>query len=47
MKILTVSFFDDNFGDMLIRICFDRLVRTALPNLLQLKHVQFVLAMLI
>ncbi len=33
MKILTVSFFDDNFGDMLIRICFDRLVRTALKNL--------------
>ena len=33
MKILTISFFDDNFGDMLIRICFDRLVRVALKNL--------------
>lgn len=33
MKILTVSFFDDNFGDMLIRICFDRLVKTSMRNL--------------
>ncbi len=33
MKILTVSFFDDNFGDMLIRICFDRLLTVALKNL--------------
>lgn len=33
MKILTVSFFDDNFGDMLIRICFDRLLKVALKNL--------------
>lgn len=33
MKILTISFFDDNFGDMLIRICFDRLLNVALKNL--------------
>lgn len=33
MKILTISFFDDNFGDMLIRICFDRLMTVALKNL--------------
>lgn len=33
MKILTISFFDDNFGDMLIRICFDRLLTVALKNL--------------
>lgn len=33
MKILTISFFDDNFGDMLIRICFDRLVKVAMRNL--------------
>ncbi|MBR1533519.1 MAG: polysaccharide pyruvyl transferase family protein [Ruminococcus sp.] len=33
MKILTISFFDDNFGDMLIRICFDRLLTVAMKNL--------------
>lgn len=33
MKILIVSFFDDNFGDMLIRICFEKLLKTALKNL--------------
>jgi len=33
MKILIVSFFDDNFGDMLIRICFENLLRCALENL--------------
>ena len=33
MKILTISFFDDNFGDMLIRICFDRLLNVAMKNL--------------
>ena len=33
MKILTISFFDDNFGDMLIRICSDRLITVALKNL--------------
>ena len=33
MKILVISFFDDNFGDMLIRVCFDRLTRCALKNL--------------
>ena len=33
MKILTVSFFDDNFGDMLIRICFDRLLKVVMKNL--------------
>ena len=33
MRILIVSFFDDNFGDMLIRQCFERLLRTALKNL--------------
>ena len=33
MKILTISFFDDNFGDMLVRICFDRLLRVVMKNL--------------
>lgn len=33
MRILTVSFFDDNYGDMLIRICFDRLLKVAMKNL--------------
>lgn len=33
MKILTVSFFDDNFGDMLVRVCFDRLLIVAMKNL--------------
>ena len=33
VNILIVSFFDDNFGDMLIRICFERLLETALKNL--------------
>ena len=32
MKILVVGFFDDNFGDMLIRICFEQLLKTALHN---------------
>ena len=33
MKILMVSCVDDNFGDNLIRICFEKLLRTALKNL--------------
>ena len=33
MNILIVSLFDDNFGDMLIRICFERILRTVLKNL--------------
>ncbi|MBQ9901469.1 MAG: polysaccharide pyruvyl transferase family protein [Clostridia bacterium] len=33
MKILVVSCIDDNFGDNLIRICFEKLLRTALKNL--------------
>lgn len=33
MKFLIVSFFDDNFGDMLIRICFEKLLKTVLKNL--------------
>ena len=33
MRILTVAFFDDNFGDMLIRTCFLQLTRVALKNL--------------
>ncbi len=33
MKILVVGFFDDNYGDMLIRICFEQLLKTALHNL--------------
>ena len=33
MKILIVSCVDDNFGDNLIRICFEKLLRAALINL--------------
>ena len=33
MKILIVSIFDDNFGDMLIRQCFEALLRSALCEL--------------
>ena len=33
MKILMVSCVDDNFGDNLIRICFEKLLRTVLRNL--------------
>lgn len=33
MKILTVAFFDDNYGDMLIRSCFLQLTKVALQNL--------------
>lgn len=33
MKILIISIFDDNFGDMLIRICFERILKTVLKNL--------------
>ena len=33
MRILTVAFFDDNFGDMLIRTCFLQLTKTVLKNL--------------
>ena len=33
MKILTVAFFDDNYGDMLIRTCFMQLTRVVLQNL--------------
>ncbi|MBQ6477190.1 MAG: polysaccharide pyruvyl transferase family protein [Bacilli bacterium] len=32
MNILIVSFFDDNYGDMLIRICFKNLLKAALHN---------------
>ena len=33
MKLLIVSCVDDNFGDNLIRICFEKLLRTVLRNL--------------
>lgn len=33
MRILTAAFFDDNYGDMLIRICFLQLSRVVLKNL--------------
>lgn len=33
MKILIVSYVDDNFGDNLIRICFEQLLRVVLRNL--------------
>lgn len=33
MKILVVSYFDDNYGDMLIRICFTSLLKIVLKNL--------------
>lgn len=33
MRILTIAFFDDNFGDMLIRTCFIQLTKVALQNL--------------
>ena len=33
MKILIVAFYDDNFGDMLIRTCFTQLLRVVLQNL--------------
>ena len=33
MKILILSFFDDNFGDMLIRTCFTQLLKVVLQNL--------------
>lgn len=33
MKILTATFFDDNYGDMLIRTCFVQLLKVALKNL--------------
>lgn len=33
MRILITAFFDDNFGDMLIRTCFTQLLRTALEEL--------------
>lgn len=33
MKILIVSCVDDNFGDNLIRICFEKILRTVLTNL--------------
>lgn len=33
MKILTVAFYDDNYGDMLIRTCFMQLTKVALKNL--------------
>lgn len=32
MKILVVSFVDDNFGDNLIEICFEKLLKVALIN---------------
>lgn len=33
MKILVVSFYDDNFGDMLIRTCFENILRCTLESL--------------
>ena len=33
MRILTVAFYDDNYGDMLIRTCFIQLTKVALKNL--------------
>ena len=33
MKILIVTFADDNFGDNLIRICFERILKVVLGNL--------------
>lgn len=33
MRILTVAFFDDNYGDMLIRTCFLQLTKVVLKNL--------------
>lgn len=33
MKLLIVSFVDDNFGDNLIKICFESLLKTVLKNL--------------
>ena len=33
MKILIVSFVDDNFGDNLIKICFESLLKVVLKNL--------------
>ena len=33
MRILVISFYDDNFGDMLIRMCFDRILRIVMKNL--------------
>lgn len=33
MRILTVAFFDDNYGDMLIRTCFSQLTKVVLQNL--------------
>ncbi|MBQ3264281.1 MAG: polysaccharide pyruvyl transferase family protein [Ruminococcus sp.] len=33
MRILTAAFFDDNYGDMLIRTCFLQLTKVALQNL--------------
>lgn len=33
LQIVVVSYYDDNFGDMLIKICFRNLLRTALENL--------------
>ena len=32
MKILIVSYFDDNFGDMLIKTCFEELLKVVLKN---------------
>lgn len=32
MKILIVSFVDDNFGDNLIKICFESLLKVVLKN---------------
>ena len=33
MRILTVAFFDDNYGDMLIRTCFLQLTKVVLENI--------------
>lgn len=33
MKILIVAFYDDNFGDMILRTCFTQLLQVALKNL--------------
>lgn len=33
MRILTVAFFDDNYGDMLIRTCFLQLTKVVMQNI--------------
>ncbi|MCD7808448.1 MAG: polysaccharide pyruvyl transferase family protein, partial [Erysipelotrichaceae bacterium] len=33
MKVLIVSFYDDNYGDNLIRVCFENILKTVFGNL--------------